>query len=315
MEIAEKVAELVSQRPEYREILERCLEAQEKSTWSEHDWEISDVHVWPGKLQVLLNEGIITYTYRSRSTKRYKFVDPEAVRRGLETVAEAERAETEPRELEIPPDLFAPLVGFEDIKETFLKSLRAEKPVHILLISPPATVAKSTFLMELERIPGARFVSFGGGTTRVGLRDVLAEAPRITLLDEIDKVANPLDLSALMNWMESGRVTINKHKEHREIRGKGYVFAAANTTRGLSPELLSRFMVFRIPPYNREQYIEVTKRVLTMREGTDPELAGYIARRMADEGSRDVRDCIQLARLAKTREEADKFLETMRRYG
>ncbi len=38
------------------------------------------------------------------------------------------------------------------------------------------------------------------------------------------------------------------------------------------------------------------------------------AERMADEGSRDVRDCVRLARLGRNKEEVDKFLETMRRY-
>jgi len=51
-----------------------------------------------------------------------------------------------------------------------------------------------------------------------------------------------------------------------------------------------------------------------MREGTDPELAGYIAERMADEGSRDVRNCVRLARLGKNKEEVDGFLETGGRY-
>lgn len=312
-ENAEKVAAFVSRRPEYREVIERCLEAHERSPYSGKDFEAGDAKVWPAYLIVLANEGVLERTYHSRSTTRYRLVDPGAVRSGLELYKRIEEAgPPEPREIEIPEDLFAPLVGFDDIKEIILKSLRSEKPVHILLVSPPATAAKSTFLMELERIPGARFVSFGSGTTRVGLRDVLAEAPRITLLDEIDKCQSPLDLSALMTWMESGRVTINKHREHRDIHGVGWVFAAANTTRGLSPELLSRFMLFRIPPYTREQYVEVVSRVLSMREGVDPELAGYIAERLWD--SKDVRDAVQIARLAKTREEVDKTLEVLKRY-
>lgn len=74
------------------------------------------------------------------------------------------------------------------------------------------------------------------------------------------------------------------------------------------------FAVFNIPPYKRDEYVEVVRRVLTMREGTDPELAGYIAERMADEGSRDVRNCVRLARLGKNKEEVDGFLETGGRY-
>ena len=140
------------------------------------------------------------------------------------------------------------------------------------------------------------------------------ETPKILLLDELDKCQNDLDLSALTTWMESGRVTVAKHGVRQDIQGKGWVIAAANSRRDIRPELLSRFAVFNIPPYKRDEYVEVVRRVLTMREGADPELANYIAERMADEGSRDVRDCVRLARLGKTREEVDGFLETMRKY-
>lgn len=206
------------------------------------------------------------------------------------SVAEAEKL-LEPEKppevegkVEIPDDIFAPLVGFDDVKEFIVKSLKGEKPVHVLIISPSATTAKSTMLMELERIPGSVYLSIGGTATRAGLRDVLLEKPRILLLDELDKCQNALDLSALTMWMESGRVTVAKHGVRQDVKGKGWVFAAANTKRGIRPEFLSKFAVFNIPPYKRDEYMEVVRRVLTMREGTDPKLAGYIAERMVDEG-------------------------------
>ncbi len=34
--------------------------------------------------------------------------------------------------------LFDPVIGFDDIKEIFQLSLHADKPVHILLVGPPA---------------------------------------------------------------------------------------------------------------------------------------------------------------------------------
>jgi hypothetical protein len=41
--------------------------------------------------------------------------------------------------------LFNPIIGFDDIKEIFQLSIKADKPVHILLVGPPAS-AKSLFM-------------------------------------------------------------------------------------------------------------------------------------------------------------------------
>jgi hypothetical protein len=45
-------------------------------------------------------------------------------------------------------------------------------------------------------------------------------------------------------------------------------------------------------------------------EKIETELAQYIAERVFDMGSTDVRDCIYLARMAKTQEDVDKRLKT-----
>lgn len=301
------------QKLDDKQILRRAIELERGMMQDEAalGWEWFAIPSSPATLNRMVIDGLLKVTSKTNSSTNYRLNIPldEAERMLEEKPAEV----VEEERIEIPADIFAPLVGFDDIKETILRSLRAERPVHILLISPPATAAKSTFLMELERIRGATFLSLGSAATRVGLRDVIAEAPKLLLLDEIEKCANPLDLSSLMTWMESGRVTITKHGEHRDIRGKGWVFAAANTKRGLSPELLSRFMIFNIPPYDRNQYVEVVRRVLTMREGASPELADYIAKRLAEE-SRDVRDGIRIIRLCRSKDEVDETMKIIRRY-
>ncbi len=309
-----QLQELLRERPAYVDTLRQIVEREGRGFDQRLGWTWKDLKINPGHLATLLRLGVLRGLYHSHSYKGYRLEDREAVKEALGTFSQEQIPLPNSAKIEIPDDLFAPLVRLDDIKEIIVKSLKGEKPVHILLIAPPATAAKSTILSELERIPGATYISIGGAATRVGLRDVLAEAPLILLLDEIDKVAGPLDLSALMTWMESGRVTIARHNDRRDIRGKGWVIAAANSKRGIAPELLSRFVVLNIPPYTRDDYIEVVKRVLVMREGADPELAGYIADRLAADGSRDVRDAIQLARLAKTKEEVIKFLDIMRRY-
>ena len=293
-----------------REIIELERKRGQDEKWLGFTWK--EIPAAPATLNKMVVSRVLRVSYDSANWTHYRLAIPiEEAERLLEPEKPPEVGEGP---VEIPDDIFAPLVGFDDLKEFIIKSLRGEKPVHVLIISPPATAAKSTILNEIERIQGATYLSVGGTATRAGLRDMLIEKPRILLLDELDKCQNDLDLSALTTWMESGRVTVAKHGVRQDVKGKGWVIAAANTKRGIRPELLSRFAVFNIPPYGRDEYMEVVRRVLTMREGTDPELAGYIARRMADEGSRDVRDCVRLARLGKNKEEVDKFLETMGRY-
>ena len=47
--------------------------------------------------------------------------------------------------------LFDPIIGFDDIKEIFQLSINADKPVHILLVGPPAS-AKSIFMNCLTKL-------------------------------------------------------------------------------------------------------------------------------------------------------------------
>lgn len=211
----------------------------------------------------------------------------------------------------LPDDLFDVIEGYDDLKTFFQMTLQSEKPVHCLLLGAPGT-AKSVFLMELERI-GGKFIT-AGTATGVGIRDILyEELPRLLLIDEIDKNKSSTDLSALLTWMESGRIIITKHGLHDERRGKGWVFAAANTKRGLSVELLDRFQVFQINPYTKEEYLLVVERYLHKRMQVDPQLARYIATE-TQKFSHSIRQAIRLARLAKTTEEVDTALKVVNKY-
>ena len=229
----------------------------------------------------------------------------------IERKKEDERRQTEDK-IKIPDDLLSIIEGYEDVKDIVIKSLNATSPVHILMIGSPST-AKTIFLMELERMGGRMIL--GGTSSKVGIRDILLdERPKILLIDEIDKINSGKELSSLLSWMESQRVIVAKSGVYREEKGKGWVFAAGNTKRGLPKELLSRFLTFHFEEYSEEEFIKVCIAVLTKREGTDEELAGYIAVKLALRGYRDVRDSIKIARLSSTKEEVDKIIETMVKY-
>lgn len=204
-------------------------------------------------------------------------------------------AESEPdTDVDIPEDLFDVIVGHDDLKRIFLSSLRAWKPVHILLVGPPAT-AKSVFLSELEHLPGSRY-ALGGTSSRAGIVDfILKHRPRYLLIDELDKM-NMSDYSALLTLMETGQVTRLKKRMNDAIRVKVWVFAAVNRDSKLPTELKSRFFSYYVHEYGEQEFIKVARNVLVKREHVTEEAAGSIADRVARH-SRDVRDAIKIARL------------------
>lgn len=214
---------------------------------------------------------------------------------------------------EIPKDLFDTIIGYDDLKQIFLRSLQANKPVHIILIGTPAT-AKTMFLDELDRLEDSVTV-MAGTSTKVGLRDIIADYnPRFLIIDELDKISNSKDLSALNSWMESGRLTIAKHGEYREEKGKGWVFAACVREKNIPSDLMSRFEPFYLWEYSYNEFIEVVKGMLTKREGVDPELAKYIAVELANNGYRNPRRARNIARLSKTKEDVDWLLSVKHKY-
>ena len=114
--------------------------------------------------------------------------------------------------------------------------------------------------------------------------------------------------------MEVGIVKETKHGKAREMILHAKVYAACNTEKYLPPELLSRFQFkLHFKPYTKEEFIEVSKRVLVQREGKSEELADYISQKVASL-SRDVRDCIGIARLSETKEDVDFLIKVKKKY-
>jgi len=277
-------------------------------------WEWHEIPVAPHLIRKLLLAGVVRALGGRR--KEYVLHDREAVKRALEEYEAYERIQEAESGLEesaeVPADLFDVVEGYDDLKEFIKLSLRAEEPVHCLLVGPPGT-AKSLILMELERLGGSRFIT-AGTMTKVGLRDVIyEELPPILIIDELDKLTDQRDVSSLLTWMESGRIIVTKHGMRDERRGRGRVFAACNSLKGLPPELVDRFQVFHIRPYSPEQFVRVVRGYLTKRMKIGEELAAYIAERVR-EYTVSVREAIRIARLAKSKAEVDRIVDIIRRY-
>jgi Holliday junction DNA helicase RuvB len=265
-----------------------------------------EVQANPRYLADLCIRGILRVTNKSNKSIYYVLDDLELTDKVLRKL-DGEEVDLDLKEPEerIPDDFLNTLIGYDDLKELVVRSVHAYKPIPLLLIGPPAS-GKSIVLSEIERLPRSRFV-LGGGSTKVGITQLLAEQrPRYLIIDEIDK-ANTEDLSTLLSLMESGLVSITKGHRQEQIRMKTWVFAGGNSLKSIAPELASRFVVKHLEPYTKDDFILVAERVLTMRENTNPEIARIIAATVARR-SLDIRDATKLRRAMQeqTIEEVNK---------
>ena len=280
-------------------------------------WEWYEVNAAPGYLTRLAHLGVVSILLKSNHHTTYRLTDPDLVRRALkDEIAQRSSADAQPEAVEIPQDLFAPIVGYEDVKDLFRVALAAAKPVHILLEGPPAS-AKTLFLMEVGRLPRST-VALGGSSTKAGLTDLLLlYRPRYLLVDEIETIDNARDYAALLHLMENQEVLETKFRRHARMPLTTWVFAAGNDVSKLPPALLSRFGgptgVIRFREYTSAEFLDVAAAVLALREDVPADFARKVATATIDLGSKDVRLAVRLGRMAKDETTLARVVETMRR--
>ena len=69
--------------------------------------------------------------------------------------------------------LFNNIIGYGDVKRLFNLSFDSDKPVHILLVGPPAS-AKTLFMLECIKLERS-FFTLGSHSTKTGMIDYLFE--------------------------------------------------------------------------------------------------------------------------------------------
>jgi holliday junction DNA helicase RuvB len=192
--------------------------------------------------------------------------------------------------------LFDPVIGFEDLKEIFQLSLHADKPVHILLVGPPAS-AKSLFMSCLTKLERS-YYAVGSSSTKSGIFDYLFEhRPRYFIIDEIEKMSKR-DQASLLGLMESGLLSELKHRQQRMTQLKTWIFASSNDADKLLAPLLTRFSIIHLKPYTKEEFVAIAVNVLNRDEGIENDVAKFIAELVFDKLSSNIRECIRIARLA-----------------
>jgi hypothetical protein len=278
-------------------------------------WEWWTVHADPRTLNRWVTRRILKVVLKTNKVCYYRAYDLTALEKALADYEGAFTQEKVIAEEQIPPDLFRIIIGHDDKKEIIMRSISAEKPVHCLLWGSVAS-AKTLMLEELARLPRSRFI-LGSSLTRAGLFDVLFnERPRYLIIDELEKIDDIENLSALLSLMHKGYVTETKYKRHRTVRLKTWVFASANDISRLPKELLSRFALLRFRDYNDDEFREVTVNVLKEQEDIPENLGVYIAEKVLRElSTRDVRDAVRCARLlkTKTKEEVDNIIMILKK--
>lgn len=209
-----------------------------------------------------------------------------------------------------PEPLFENIVGYSDVKRLFHLSISSEKPVHLLLVGPPAS-AKTLFMLECMRLERSYF-TLGSHSTRSGMIDYLFDKrPRYLIVDEIEHMPMK-DQTALLSLMEAGIISETKFQKTRNTHLKTWVFASSNATDRMLTPLLSRFVVLHFKQYSLGSFHEVCVHILG-REGITPDVAAAIAEAVWTKlKSKDIRDCIKIGRLAKTKEDVEWIVQTLR---
>lgn len=208
--------------------------------------------------------------------------------------------------------LFGDIVGYTDIKQIFKMSLESDKPVHILLVGPPAS-AKTLFMLECIKLERS-FFTLGSHSTKAGMIDYLFEnRPRYLLIDEIEYMPYR-DQSVLLSLMETGILTETKSQKTKKTLLKTWVFATCNNKDKLLTPILSRFMIFHLKPYKRSKFIEISNCIL-VKNGTSFEMANIISELVWDKlRSKDIRDTVKIAKLAKTKDDVIMIANALSQY-
>jgi holliday junction DNA helicase RuvB len=207
------------------------------------------------------------------------------------------------------------IIGFEDVKNLFYMAIGADKPLHLLLVGPPAS-AKSLFMTSLTSKLDRSFYAVGNSSTKCGIFDYLFEhRPRYLIIDEIEKM-NKKDQASLLNLMESGIITELKHRRQRSTQLKTWVFASCNSTGKILPPLLTRFQDIHFKPYTEEEFVDIAIKILDKEEGIDSDIATIIAKEVFNRlKSANIRECVRIARLTKNDiSKVQLIIDTFERY-
>jgi MoxR-like ATPase len=207
---------------------------------------------------------------------------------------------------------FGNIEGYDDIKDIIRRALDADENYNLLLCGPPAS-AKTLFLLGV--LESRKGVFFDGSNTTNRILDVLEEErPRVICLDELDKMPRQFQ-EKLLSFMESGHIKVDQQRRSYDFEIKNAnVFAACNEVNRLSKPLQSRFRRLHLPPYTKEQFLDIAVKVCPKLK---EETSRIIGEEVWKQGSKEIRDVISLGKLLRKGdgpEEIEGVVKTLAKY-
>src|ERR687887_651801 len=118
-----------------------------------------------------------------------------------------------------------------------------------------------------------------------------------------------------LNLMETGIVSETKHGKITTEVLKTWVIASSNNILNIISPLKSRFFIIELEPYSYEQFCEITVSLLIKQHKVKEEIAKTTAYMVWNKmRSRNIRDCVRIGRMAKSVEDINFIVDTLRRY-
>jgi holliday junction DNA helicase RuvB len=196
----------------------------------------------------------------------------------------------------------------------FNNAIISNESIHILLTGASGT-SKTLFLEAInENVANCSFIT--SNSTGAGILYKLYSNPNIEylLIDELEKIPRD-ELAVLLTLMESGRLIITKKTIMCNRQQNVKIFATCNKVEKLSQEMRSRFLKFHLKEYSLEEFNKISIYIVTDRFKKTEEFAQKLVQAVWYKiGSKDIRDVIKVARLARKESEIDMIIEALQEY-
>jgi replication-associated recombination protein RarA len=211
---------------------------------------------------------------------------------------------------------FSEIHLYDDLKQLLSRMLVSEESVHCVLVGPPAS-GKTMFLLSIQKNMKDVFFIDGTNSSGAGIVDKLFAYPltKTILVDEIEKMTKK-EQNMLLNLLETGTLVTTKVRKTQEMEFRGIkLFATSNDIERLSKPLRSRLVELHLPVYNFDEFREIIVRMTANRGRLTREIAYKIASAVWYEmGTKDVRDALQLAKLARSVDDVEQMARTIMKY-
>jgi holliday junction DNA helicase RuvB len=216
---------------------------------------------------------------------------------------------------EINDDIFKYIYGHDKLKLIFNNAIASNEAIHILLTGASGT-SKTLFLEAInEKVANCSFIT--SNSTGAGIISHIFDNPNLEILciDEIEKIPKA-EIGVLLTLMESNRLVVTKKTMMCNREQKLRIFATCNDVNKLSIEMRSRFLKFNLKDYSLDEFTMISINIVTSRFNKTQDFAQKLAQVVWYQlNSKDIRDVIKVARLARNESDIDMIIEAIQEYG